>query len=98
MIDKRYFIIHGQTSCSFCVRAAGLLESKNISYIFSPLEGELLNEAKERWDHKTVPIVIERDLHHAEHERLIGGYDDLSVYLNPETPEGAACDLDSNRD
>ena len=98
MISKRYFIIHGRTSCPFCVKAVGLLESKNISYIFSPVEGGLLEEVKNRLAHATVPIVVERDLHRPAHENFIGGYTDLCAYLNPETIEGETCDLDSNRD
>ena len=99
MLNKRYFVVHGTTSCPFCVRAVGLLESKNISYIFSPIDGEMLNEVKQKWDHKTVPIVVERDLHNVEHEKLVGGYDDLTTYLQPETiEEGGACVLDSNCD
>ena len=97
----KYFIVHGRTSCPFCVKAVGLLESKNVAYIFSPIEGEILAEAKQRWAHKTVPIVVERDLHEVEYESLIGGYTELSEYLSEyvdEQQEGDACDLDSNRD
>tara|TARA_R100000008_G_scaffold77432_1_gene57856 strand:- start:28 stop:330 length:303 start_codon:yes stop_codon:yes gene_type:complete len=97
--EKRYFIVHGRTSCPFCVRAVEVLETRNIAYIFSPLEGDVLNEAKQKWDHPTVPIVVERDLYDYGHEQVIGGYDDLCDYLREhENPEEAVCDLDNNTD
>ena len=80
-MNKRYFIVHGRTSCPFCVKAIGLLETKNISYVFSPVSGHLLTETKNRWSHKTVPIVVERDLHNAKHQVLIGGFTELAFYL-----------------
>ena len=98
MIEKRYFIVHGRTSCPFCVRAVETLESQNIAYLFSPLQGDLLSEAKERWVHKTIPIILERDLYDSDHEMLVGGYDDLCAYLDQhfrEPTEGDSCDLDS---
>tara|TARA_R110000824_G_scaffold320579_1_gene507548 strand:- start:100 stop:399 length:300 start_codon:yes stop_codon:yes gene_type:complete len=96
--NRKYFIVHGQAACPFCVQALGVLEGKNINYIFSPLRGELLSEVKQRWNHKTVPIVVERDLHNTEYERLIGGCDDLQTYLNPEPVDGGASVLDNNCD
>ena len=80
--NRKYFIVHGQAACPFCVQALGVLEDKNINYIFSPLGSELLSEVKQKWNHKTVPIVVERDLHNTEYERFIGGCDDLQTYLN----------------
>ena len=98
-MSGRYFIVHGRTSCPFCVRAVGLLESKNISYVFSPIDGELLQETKTKWSQQTVPIVIERDLHNDGHQTLIGGYTDLHAYLNDASGvEGGSCGLDSNSD
>ena len=97
-MQGRYFIVHGRVSCPYCVKAVSLLEEKNISYIFSPVAGELLKEVKKKWDYKTVPVVVERDLHYIEHENFIGGYEDLYSYLSPEAIEGGSHDLDSNHD
>ncbi len=98
-IEKRYFIVHGMASCPYCVRAVEELEIRNIAYLFSPLHGEVLNEAKQKWNHKTVPIVVERDLYNHQHEQKIGGYDDLRDYLREnEKPEETVCDLDNNID
>ena len=98
-MNRRYFIIHGRTSCSFCVQAVGLLEGKNISYIFSPVAGELLQETKTKWSQQTVPIVIERDLHDDGHQALIGGYTDLCAYLKDAVDdEGGSYGLDRNCD
>ncbi len=96
--SKRYFIIHGTTSCPFCINAIGLLEEKNINYIFSPIAGQLLKEAKSRYDHETVPMIVERDLHNLN-EQFIGGYTELRTYLNIEPDgKGGSCDLDGNCD
>ena len=97
----KYFIVHGRTSCPFCVKAVGLLESKNVAYVFSPVDGEVLTETKQRWGHPTVPIVVERDLHECVYESLIGGYTELSEYLTEyaeDEQEGGSCVLDSNSD
>jgi glutaredoxin len=98
MVSKRYFIVHGRTSCPYCVSAVGLLESKNISYVFSPGDDSVLSEVKQRWDHKTVPMVIERDLYDNNHESFIGGYDDLCAYLAPPLSDGGTGGLDSSGD
>jgi len=79
--SSRYFIVHGRVSCPFCVKAIGLLETKNVGYIFSPVSGPLLTETKNRWHQQTVPIVVERDLHNAKHQVLIGGFTELELYL-----------------
>lgn len=97
--EKRYFIVHGRTSCPFCVRAVEELEVRNIAYLFSPLQGAILKEAKEKWAHPTVPIIVERDLYDYSHEDLIGGYDDLCKYLQQnEKAKGTSCELDNNTD
>lgn len=96
MKDRKYFIVHGRDSCPFCVKAVGLLEQKNINYIFSPISGEYETMVKEQYNWKTVPIVIERCLVDGADESLIGGYDDLTVYLANTTTEEVTCDLDSH--
>jgi glutaredoxin len=96
MEDRKYFIVHGRTSCPFCVKAIALLEEKNINYIFSPMSGEYEVKIKEQYNWKTVPIVIERSIITGGDEILIGGYTDLSTYLEPTTNNGEARDLDSH--
>ncbi len=87
-MDRKYFIVHGTTTCPFCTRAVGLLESKNISYVFSLLNGSQLVETKQRWGYKTVPMIVERDTHDKNYESFIGGYDDLCSYLKSSTTSG----------
>jgi len=87
-MNKRYFIVHGTETCPFCVRAVGLLESRNISYVFSPLSGNQLVETKQRLGFKTVPMIVERDIHDKDHETFIGGYSDLCSYLKTATATG----------
>jgi len=98
MVSKRYFIVHGRTSCPYCVSAVGLLESKNISYVFSPADEGVLTEVKQKWNHRTVPMVIERDLYDNNYESFIGGYDALCAYLTLTTDEGDSCGLDRSGD
>ena len=100
MESKRYFIIHGTTSCPFCINAISLMEEKNISYIFSTLTSQrLIESTKERYEHKTVPMVVERDLYDLAHEHFVGGYTELRNYLNLNSDEkGGSCDLDGNCD
>ena len=96
MEDRKYFIVHGRQSCPFCVKAVGLLEERNINYIFSPMSGEYEDKVKEQYSWRTVPIVVERSGTNGANENLIGGFDDLSAYLSTEITDGGSCDLDSN--
>lgn len=67
--------LYTQSTCPHCVRAKSLLESKGLSYEehvmdHSPRE---LAEAKAKWNHPTVPIVIIDGV-------LIGGGSELAAY------------------
>jgi|10_taG_2_1085330.scaffolds.fasta_scaffold38963_3 glutaredoxin len=95
----RYFIVHGIVSCPYCVRAISLLEERNINYIFSQASGEMRTTLTEKYEWPTVPIVVERQLLDGSVESLIGGFDDLHTYLNPNNEEGDETHaLDSNID
>ena len=81
----RYFIVHGRTSCPYCVNAVSLLEERNISYIFSQVAPDDRPALVEKYDWHTVPVVVERQLLDGTAENLIGGYDDLCTYLSDDT-------------
>lgn len=98
-MDKRYFIVHGKTSCPYCVNAVSLLEERNINYIFSQVTPESRQVLQEQYEWPTVPVVVERSLFDGTSENLIGGFDDLCTYLDTNTEEsGASDDVDSSID
>jgi len=67
------YTIYSKSNCSYCDRAANLLESMNISFDVKKID-EDINVYKEMQDKaplmKTLPVIL-RDDH------LIGGYNDL---------------------
>ena len=87
-MEGRYFIVHGRTSCPYCVRAISLLEEKNINYIFSQVSDNMRATLVEAYDWPTVPVVVERQLLDGSAESLMGGFDDLCAYLTPEEEVG----------
>lgn len=64
--------LYTTSSCPFCVAAVQLLESKGIETVNHVMDGKPLElrEAKQRYGHGTVPIVLIDGV-------LIGGNDDL---------------------
>jgi glutaredoxin len=52
--------IYSQSHCPFCRSALQLLESRGLEYTHHDMDGKHteLAEAKRRWGHPTVPIVI----------------------------------------
>jgi len=60
--------------CPFCVRAKQILDRRGVTYTEYVMDGKdaELDEAKRKYGHPTVPIVLIDD-------ELIGGCDDLSA-------------------
>jgi glutaredoxin 3 len=61
-------------SCPFCMRARALLDGKGVDYedhVLGPWSPEL-GEAKKKWGHFTVPIVVIDG-------ELVGGSDELAA-------------------
>ena len=70
-----------KSGCPFCQEAKTLLLEKQIPHEIVVLDKDpdLLEEVKEKYNWKTVPIVIKQKPE--ETEELIGGYTDLVDYL-----------------
>tara|TARA_Y100000296_G_C5024524_1_gene181563 strand:- start:7 stop:264 length:258 start_codon:yes stop_codon:yes gene_type:complete len=77
---KQYHL-YVKNECSYCHAAQNLLDKHDIQYTTAILDKneELLNEVKDRYSWKTVPIILE--FSQVEGVRLIGGYDDLCKHL-----------------
>ena len=80
-MDDRFLII-GRLNCPFCIKAIDYCKAKNVEFIFfnyteSP---EILEEYKQFYKSKTVPIIVANNLK-TGYTKNIGGYSDLLEYL-----------------
>jgi glutaredoxin 3 len=66
--------IYSKDPCPYCVNAKRLLDNKGLSYDLIDMTDNLdeLNQIKDQWGWKTVPIIIIND-------KLVGGYTDLKM-------------------
>ena len=82
------YIVYGRNNCKFCREAVSLLSSMDKEHYFVDLEEEpgTLNEAKEFYKRETVPIVIKNNEFTGK-TQMIGGFDDLSLFLEREKSE-----------
>ena len=76
------FIVIGRSSCPFCTMAQDYLTAEGLQHIIldycrSP---EILEDYKEFYNQKTVPIVLSNDLTTGLVKK-VGGYTDLLEYL-----------------
>ena len=80
-MDNRYIVI-GRSSCPFCTLALELLEERVIECVFLDYENsrEVLEDYKQFYDQKTVPIILCNDLK-TGHTKKVGGYSDLLEYI-----------------
>lgn len=78
-MDK--YELYIKEKCPFCIKAVELLRSKNKQFVVHVMDSdtEALNEAKEKFKHGTVPIVLVCE---NNTKSLIGGYTELSNKLN----------------
>jgi hypothetical protein len=60
--------------------AINLLNEKSVEWVSIEDREEVLREQKERWNWRTVPIVVEMDPSE-NRRRLIGGYTELVKYF-----------------
>ena len=78
---KEKFILFCKPTCPFCVSAIDLLEARELDYSvinFEPGEERLLQEVKDAYNWRTVPIVL---LVTEDGMDLIGGHDSLIEFL-----------------
>ena len=81
-----YYQIFGRASCPYCAKAWELLNQRGIAHMFCEMENspELISYYKEKYNMKTVPIVLKKTDDSIE---LIGGCSDLINYLESENDE-----------
>jgi len=84
------FKIYALKNCNFCKNAVEELRIRGIHFLYCPMDGPpdgppivvTLDMIKEKYNWKTVPIVIKVE---EDSEELIGGYTDLVDYLNEKS-------------
>tara|TARA_B100000927_G_scaffold193069_1_gene155685 strand:+ start:3471 stop:3722 length:252 start_codon:yes stop_codon:yes gene_type:complete len=81
-MSKQRFIIVGRSSCPFCAMAEDFLSCKGQESIFLDYESnrEILEDYKEFYKQKTVPIIISNNLETGLTKK-VGGYTDLLGFL-----------------
>lgn len=77
------YIVFGLQSCPFCQEAVDLLGALGYNYDYYRLDDnpEYLQELKEFYNHRTVPIVV-RIGQQDSIARFVGGCDDLKREIN----------------
>jgi glutaredoxin len=72
--------IYGLVSCGYCRRLVDRLRVLNIPFCVEYLDGNRtrLYEMKKKYNHKTVPIVIAREIK----ETFVGGHDDTVRHMH----------------
>jgi len=77
------YTIYGLRWCIFCLRAINFMQEKGLEFHYYPMDNqeEILNQIKESYNHKTVPLIT---VNIDGNERLIGGYDDLVKYIRQQ--------------
>lgn len=84
MEDYTYYTLYLTEGCPYCTSALDLARDSGVEYYAQLLEWEspILLEAKEKYNHSTVPVVVETKVIDGEHnERLIGGYTEFLEHL-----------------
>ena len=79
---KKYHLVT-QEHCPYCEKAVSLLDRKGRMYTLDKLcpeeDQKLLVEVKNKWNHKTVPLIWEID--ERGNRTFIGGYTELVQYF-----------------
>ena len=83
-MDKK-FIIFGRSTCPFCAMAEDLLLCHSIPFTFLDYstQPKILEDYKEFYKQKTVPIILSNNLVTGKTYK-VGGYTDLLDYLKVE--------------
>ena len=78
-MDK--YELYIKEGCPICIKAVELLREKDKQFVVHVMDSDIeaLNEAKEKFKHNTVPIVLVRE---NNTKSLIGGYTELRNKLN----------------
>ena len=75
-----YYQVFGRATCPYCAKAWEILNQKGLQNMFCEMEDspQLIAFYKEKYNMKTVPIIIKRT---EQNEELIGGCTDLIEHL-----------------
>lgn len=76
------YIVYGRSTCIFCKKANDLLKEQQKESVFFDFseDPEAIEDAKNFYESKTVPIILENDLDTGV-TRVVGGYIDLKEHL-----------------
>lgn len=77
----KYYHVYAKATCPWCVEAINLLHETGNEFVLTLVENsaEFYHGVKKRYDHQTVPMVVEIDINGKEN--FIGGYTDLKEYF-----------------
>ena len=80
-----YYEIYAWAECPYCKDAKELLIKKEEQFMFCCLDqsGKLLSFLKDKYQHTTVPMILQKDKM-SNTVKFIGGYTDLLKYLEVE--------------
>jgi glutaredoxin len=80
--DTGSYHLYILVECPFCEKAVKLLQQKKAKFAVTVLDNhqEMLEKIKQKYSHKTVPIVVKKT--DDEEEVLIGGCSDLEQSFN----------------
>ncbi len=79
------FTIWTRPNCTYCTQAKVLLDRKGLSYEVIEVTSENLKKFQEDTDNaKTVPQIFYTE---GDHTRLVGGYDQLSKFVEQWWPD-----------
>lgn len=84
MDNYTYYTLYLAEGCPYCISALDLVKDSGLEYYaqFLEWESQALLEAKERYNHSTVPVVVQTQVIDGEHcEQLIGGYTEFLAHL-----------------
>ena len=84
MTPYKFYTLYLVESCPYCDSALDLAKSSNIEYYaqFLDWDDPLLVEAKQKFNHQTVPVVVETTVGETQKvEKLIGGFTEFETHL-----------------
>ena len=87
MESYKFYTLYLVEECPYCNRALDLAKDSGIEYYaqFMDWEDPLLSEAKQKYEHQTVPVIVETTVSEEQNiERLIGGFTELETYMKKE--------------
>ena len=90
MNQEGYYVLYLVEGCPYCESAIQLVSSGHREYYarYFDWEDEILLEAKNKYNHRTVPIISKFTPNGEElREEFIGGYTELVKYLEKEGEE-----------